>query len=306
MRKRLFVILIGLLVLIQGCAPAALPTPTATPTIDPATPAAATSAVETKAAEEALAAANAQATADALSTVSAQETADAIVFGTQTAAAQATAAELSLHKTSTAAVKQTQSAFAAATTTARANYVTGLIDKLVSENYLTTNAGQSYELDDFDLSVAKINYYTWDPVPYTAENFVVDTDMAWESASESAQWFTSGCGFVFRAEMDSNKHYFVYLGLDGYVYVLSNINGRISMVTSGYYGQLERMEGGAHFTMAVEDRLITVIVNDKEVISDSAAVLKGNGLAYTMVSGINSGFGTHCVMTNTVLWKMKK
>jgi hypothetical protein len=305
MPKKLFVILIVLLVLIQGCAPSAPTTPTATPTIDPATPTAATAAAETKAAEEALAAANAQATADALSTAGAQETADAAVFGTQTAVAQATAAELSLRKTSTAAAKETQSAYAAATQGAQDSYIQGVIDTLVQDSFLTTNKGEYERLDDLTRSEAMINYYNWDMIPYFAKDFVIDTDLTWESASDKANWWNSGCGFVFRLD-DSGKHYLIFLALDGNVYWYRNDGAGIYSVKQGYFGKLDNMAGSAHFTMAVEDKLVTVLIDGKKVFSSLNAVYEGLGLGYTLVSGTNKDFGTQCDWTNTYIWSVNK
>jgi hypothetical protein len=310
MRKIMYVFLIGLLVLIQGCVPASAPAAPAesqaTSTIDPATPAAATAAAQAKSAEETQAAQNAQATADALATISAQETADAAVFGTQTAVAQATADQRAFNQTATAQAKQTQAAYAAATQSAMDAYMNGVINDLVTNGFLTTANGSYNVLDPYSASEAMINYYNWDALPYTAKNFVIDTDIAWESASETANWWNSGCGFVFRASNDNNKHYIVFLALDGNVYWYQNNNGNISKVTTGYYGKLENMKGSAHMTLAAEDKLLTVLIDGKKVISRSSAAYDGDLIAYTLVSGTNKGFGTSCEWTNTYLWEVNK
>lgn len=225
------------------------------------------------------------------------------MYGTETAVAEATAAQLAIQGTGTASVRQTQAADIAATSTANAQAVYTMIDGFVAEGYLSTNQGSYFRIDDFSTSLAMINYYSWKQLPYFAQDFVIDTDFSWESASESAQWFTSGCGFVFR--LDSNdRHYMTFLGLDGYVYVISNVNNNVTQVTRGYYGELERMEGSAHFTLIVEGRLLTILVNDKEVINNSVAALDGDGIGMTMVSGINTGFGIRCKMTDTLLWEV--
>jgi hypothetical protein len=63
--------------------------------------------------------------------------------------------------------------------------------------------------------------------------------------------------------------------------------------------------GQAQLMLAVQGSQINIYVNDELVHSRKDAKLTSGELAYTLVSGTNKDYGTHCTMTNVELWQLK-
>ncbi|MBN1264362.1 MAG: hypothetical protein JXA25_02635 [Anaerolineales bacterium] len=196
----------------------------------------------------------------------------------------------------------------AATQAAEAAYVTAIaqdmgnrVEGIFKDGYLTSTAGQYYQLDDFNENWAQINWYQWWNTGYAPENFVIRADATWESASDHANFFTSGCGFVFR-ENGADNHYLVYLGMDGIVYFSRIYKGNWKTIGSTFYGHLDIPEDSGELMLAVEGDQVTVYIDGQYVKTWRDNVLEEGNLALTLLSGINTGFGTRCTMENVELW----
>lgn len=295
-----------LLVLLAACSGGKAEA-TATPTLDPGpqqtgTAGAVQDQQATQAAEQTAAAvstaqavqtADAQATLDAEATQQAQSTMDA--QATQTAkyvAIQAAKTE------SAAKFLSTQSA-----ATAIAQPMSDLAIKLLEDGAVTSSAGKLYQIDDFDESWAQMNWYRWWPTGYDPERYIVKTHVKWTSASETANWFNSGCGFVFDAD-DNDNHFFVFLGLDGYATINRQFHGVWSTLVRKYIGKQPIPSGEADFILAVEDDFVTFIVNDEVAAHAHDSQIHKGPLALTLISGTNKDFGTRCEMSDIYLWEL--
>ena len=64
-------------------------------------------------------------------------------------------------------------------------------------------------------------------------------------------------------------------------------------------------EGAADIVLAVEGNWITFLVNGENVLHRQDDALTSGSLNYTVVSGTNKDYGTHCRMTNVKLWVIK-
>jgi hypothetical protein len=158
---------------------------------------------------------------------------------------------------------------------------------------------------DFSESCAQINWYQWWWTGYAPADFVVRANFHWNSASDNANWFNSGCGFVFReAGVEPNDHYLAYLGLDGVVYIERARNGVLTTLSSNYYGRLDIPEGEAEFLLAVDANKFTVFVNDQRVVTAVDGGRSEGYLNYTLVSGTNRDYGTLCEITNVEIWEL--
>lgn len=166
----------------------------------------------------------------------------------------------------------------------------------------TTNGTYSY-LGDFDESVAQIGYLTWWNTGYTPSNFVVRTNVNWDTASRTSNWFETGCGFVFRAE-DNENFYFVFLALDGNVYLRAYVNNVFRDIGKGYYGRVDYPVGSADFILAVDGNKISFLVNDQVVLTKTDSNMSFGDLALTVFSGTNKDYGTRCQMNNIELWEL--
>lgn len=201
------------------------------------------------------------------------------------------------------ALRQTATADAVVAATAQAGSFLEVIQTLQSEGHIETTTGRYYTLSDFHQSWAQINWYQWYYTDYSPANFVIRADAEWESASVKANFWNSGCGFVFREDGVDN-HYVAYLGMDGYVYFARNVRGVYSRLGSSYYGKLDVPADAAELMLAVDGTKITFFVDGDRVHTRTDQGLSEGTLALTLLSGINTDFGTRCRMTNIELWEL--
>ena len=256
----------------------------------------------------------AQATLDVQATLDAQATADAqATEAAATAAAQATAdasatAVANRNATSTAIVERraTSTAVAIASATAQAQPMADIVSQLFTDGYITRTEGDYYQLDDFDEAWAQLGWYAWWPASYDDDlaDFVVHTHAAWTSASDKANPWDSGCGFVFRA-IDQDNYYVTFLGLDGNVYLIRQSHDYNSLIGSDYYGQVGFPDGEADITLVADGDWITILVNGDEVLRRQDQANAAGTLHYTLFSGTNKDYGTHCMLTDVGLWILK-
>jgi len=218
--------------------------------------------------------------------------ASATVEEQEAAAATATQAQ---------ALKETTTAGIAGQATEKASDIYVQVEKLYSDGLLDSKEGRYVTLEDFDESWAQINWYQYRDTGYSPSEYVVQAHTWWSSASDRANWNTSGCGFVF-GEQDKDNHHLVFLGLDGYVYLARILGGKTTVLAQKRYGKLDIPEGQADVMLVVNATHIAYFVNGDQVVSMADHVLKEGSLNLTLLSGTNSGYGTRCKMTEIGLW----
>jgi len=213
-----------------------------------------------------------------------------------------------VHLTEEAATKEaTQEAAIVQTVTAatvQAQPMFDLIQGLYSDGYLSRTDGTYFTIPDYDQSWAQINWYQWYYTGFSPTDFVIKADASWDSASTTANWWNSGCGFVFR-EDEVENHYLAYLALNGRVYFYRSVNNVYAPLGSSYYGKLSTHEGHAQIMLVVEGINITFFVDGEKVHTRQDQGLASGNLDLTLLSGINTGFGTRCRMVNIELWVLK-
>jgi hypothetical protein len=265
---------------------------------------------------QALFTANAQATVRIQQTIQAQETlkfeqTGEAVNTTATADAKAntmansTATAIQV-ATGTAAVVQQQTATANAIiqSTAQAQPMLDLVTQLFNDGNLSTTQGEFFNLIDFDESWAQLGWYWFFPTNLSPSDFVIRASASWDSASKTPDPWATGCGFVFREDGVSN-HYLTYLGIDGNVYFSRYYKDKYALIGSDYYGTVGIPEGSADIALAVEGSWITFLVNGEQVLHRQDEALTRGKLDYTLISGTNKDYGTHCRMTNIELWVIR-
>lgn len=168
------------------------------------------------------------------------------------------------------------------------------IDRLVEDQYIPSDDGEFYYMDDFSEEWAQMYWYQWYYVTsLDISNFVVRTNITWESASNTPQWSDSGCGFVFR-EIDADNHMKANLALDGSVYINGYRNGKfLSYGKKSYASHSTR--GEAEFVLVVNGTTVNIFI-DGNLVQTAKDILMDNPgkLAYVVVSGTNKDFGTRC------------
>lgn len=303
--------LLGVIALVALAAGCSAPTPVATvATVAPT--ASATSGPDYTATAVAVQAAGAIALTFEAAFATGTAHANAGALATQAAATEAVVvgrtATAEQRLTEAAERKVTRTAAAAATlarATAVAQPLQARVAQMVAEGYLKHSDGEYARLDDYSEAWAQINWYQWLWTGYAPTDFVVRADFSWESASNTANWFDSGCGFVFReASRENLDHYLVHLGLDGVVYFYKARGGVGTELASARAEKLDLPNGSAQFMLAVEGDKFTAYVNNRRVITAHDGSLKTGLLNYTLLSGTNRDFGTRCTMENVELWTL--
>ena len=261
--------------------------------------------------------ANAQATVRIQETIQAQDTQKVeqtatVVNTTATSEAEGTAianatATVAAAATGTVAVIQQQTATAKAIlrATAQAQPMLDLVNRLVSDGYLSTSQGEYFPMLDFDHSWAQLGWYQFFSTGFSPSDFVISAHTEWDSAIKSTEAETTGCGIVFR-ENGADNHYLVYLAMNGTAYFTRVYKNAFSLIWSNYYGPVGTPpQGEADIVLAVEGSYVTFFVNGEMVLHQYDDVLSKGSLDYTVISGTNADYGTHCRMTNVNLWVIK-
>jgi hypothetical protein len=175
------------------------------------------------------------------------------------------------------------------------------LEMLQEDGVLLSTDGEYIPLADFDESWAQLNWYRWWRTDFEPERYAVYAETSWSSASDKANWFSSGCGFVI-GEQDEDNHHVIYLGLDGYVY-LSRVNkGDYRNIAKEYYGKVSVPDGDANVLLVVLDDKVHYYVNGTKVLQATDNLLEQGGLGLTLLSGTNKDYGTRCEMTDIGLW----
>lgn len=301
---------IFILLLLASCRPAATeapPTPTGTP--DLRTPLALTAEAQTQLAADAQATLDAQATADL-------QTATAASEATATASSVNATATLVMQRTETSGTAQAKNTQNAATrvasteqaiteATEQAQPMADLLEQLKADGYLTSTTGEYMRYPDHEQEQAKINYLDIFPTFLSPESFVIRVDIAYQSASDVANWFNSSCGFLFRSDLDKGDFYQAVLSLDGNVEIKRWRNSNPAPLATTYYGQMDTPNGNFEMVLIVEGPQIAVLINGVKVIQLSDSVLTDGDLFFTLTSGTNKDYGTRCSFSNIDLWELK-
>ena len=160
---------------------------------------------------------------------------------------------------------------------------------------------QRYDLPSFDQSLALLGEFRSWTTGYSADDFIIESDLNWESASRAANWDQSGCGFVFSMQDENNLHA-AYLALDGYVRLFRLVDGDYYGLKGGFYQRLDTPQGNAQLTLQKDGQEITVYINQQEVVRLEDPVLTSGEIAFAVFSGTNKPDGIHCQMDNSKLW----
>ncbi len=188
--------------------------------------------------------------------------------------------------------------------TAMADPMMARVDTLLADGHLSSSAGTYFPLEDFSENRPQLNWYLWWQTGHEPTDFVIRADVDWESASETADWWNSGCGFVFRGQNTVN-HYRAYLALDGNVYFNAVVNGGWVDLGRGYVGRIDNLSGSAEIMLVMEDDMMVFFVDGERVYVRSYGGLDEGYLAMTLASGTNKDYGTRCSFTNIDLWELE-
>ena len=286
--KALFVLVVCFVLSLAACAPAKPPTATPVP------PAMVTAAA--KQTEDAV-------KNQALQTSTAKQAALDKAAASQAALTQTEAARPTATKTPTPTNTPTPTITPNLQATQKYEAMFAKIEQYAKDGYIPSTNGTYNPLPDYADSYAQINYYRWYPTGFAPENFVIEADVEYASASDIANWVESGCGFVFHVD-SNNNHYAVFLVMDGHTFSHAMSDGKFYPIGDAYFDKLAIPSGKVHIALVVNGNHYAFFVNGKlaQKYEGYQGKLTSGDLAYSIISGTNTGFGTACKFTNSELW----
>lgn len=191
--------------------------------------------------------------------------------------------------------------------TQKAEAFQDILRNFQEKGYIGTTDGESTYLKDFEGEYAKLGYYYkwWWPLgDKEYGNFVFSAHFKWDSSGSTSD--ASGCGVGFGIKPNEN-HYAVFLDRENIFLVRAKGTQLYRMGTSGgkRFPTIP-IPAKADFVLAVWDQNVTVSVNDAIVTYILSSELTGEGkLAFSVLSGTNGGYGTHCEMSDIIFWTPK-
>lgn len=181
-----------------------------------------------------------------------------------------------------------------------------LLQDLKAKGVISTVDGSYHHIPDFKQDWAQIGYYQYWFTEYDSRNFVVQADIEIESASKTANFGDSGCGFVYHT-WDGSTHHATLLMMDGKVKTYRSVKNNWTSLKGGSVGKVKPPFTKAHMVLVVENQKIVVFIDGNEVVNFEDPKLLDDlnkKLALTLASGTNKGFGTRCIMKNMDLWRL--
>lgn len=187
--------------------------------------------------------------------------------------------------------------------TVQASPMLAHVEQLYDQGVLKSIRGTYFQLSDFDASWALRDYYDLLLTDYTVSDFVVGSQIEWDSVETNANNWNSGCGFVFRLNARGD-HYLVFLGSDGWAYLYLTVDHRLSKLGRGRFSDVGLTSGMATFVLVGQGENFTLFVNDAQIFELEDSSLSTGFLGFAIASGTNQDPGTHCQMKNVELWKL--
>jgi hypothetical protein len=171
------------------------------------------------------------------------------------------------------------------------------------DGLLSQPEGKFISLPPFSESWAFLNYYDGVPTFQSPTNFVVTAELSLESASDTANWFASGCGFIF-GDVDRDHHYLAVFTMDGYANLARFQDGEVIFLQKQYYGRVDFPDERIQFTLIVDGQIIMIYVNGERLVREAEPAAQEGMLSYALVSGTNKDFGTRCNLEKVELWEL--
>jgi len=187
------------------------------------------------------------------------------------------------------------------------------IQGYVSSGYLPSANGTLYSLKDNSLDLAQRNFLDFFDSGYkdTVKDFAAWGDVNWSTDGPVSMPAYSGCGFSFHFKGNG----------DAYTALLTNDRVLLTWCFSGLgnrCGAIGKTRGAgrlgysspakAHFELIVNDIHAYVLVDGQftgEYTLFDDKLTNPGYFVYTIVSGTNHGYGTHCEIANAQLWVPK-
>jgi len=182
-----------------------------------------------------------------------------------------------------------------------------VVQKIHDAGQISTTEGKFVELDDYGDDLASKLSYSWGDTSVSARNFIVQADFEWSTAIKTTN--LSGCGFVYRIQPNKD-HYLILLDSYAGIKLASSTDRGTYSMGSPSKGDQKLADYGsgpyhAKFTMVVNDLKNYVYVDDVyygEYDLLEFRITESGPFAGALLSATESGYGTHCAITNIRAW----
>jgi hypothetical protein len=180
------------------------------------------------------------------------------------------------------------------------------VQQYARDNYLPSTSGTYQRLNDQIHYNSDTDHSKWTDTGLVLEDFVYESDLAWENTTETIGDNPAGCGLLFHSN-GNNNYIIALIGLDGNIYMGSVINGELQSMDKSHFGKVQVSQGNTHIALVVSGIHYTFFVNDKKIMQNKSEAdnLKTGQLIYVVFSGSDKGVGTTCKFTNIDLWTVK-
>ncbi len=171
--------------------------------------------------------------------------------------------------------------------------------EIVALGYTASTEGAYFQLENFKDTYAQIDQHKVFLLEEAPVNFIIRAEASWESASETPNLQTAGCGFAFHAQ--GANHYTAFLSMDGYAR-LQRVEDRQTLGTwDQFYRVLDIPADTAELLLLVENNRVVFLVDGVKMLDAVDEKLPTGALGYVIYSGTNKDFGTRCVLENVEL-----
>lgn len=179
-----------------------------------------------------------------------------------------------------------------------------LLQTFEEKGYVSTTDGTAKTIKPFDEEWAQLNWYQWWPEGEVNSDFVFRGHFKWSAAISSPE--ISGCGIIFGLQ-DNSDHYAVFLDKSRILFLMARGSNVYNVGKTRGSGRLAlTLPAEAEFAIAVKGQSAYVSVDGEvtEYTLSQDQTTKG-AFALSLLSGTNKDYGTHCEITDMILWTAK-
>lgn len=179
-----------------------------------------------------------------------------------------------------------------------------LLQTFEEKGYVSTTEGSAKTIKPFDEEWAQLNWYQWWPEGNVNSDFVFSGHFKWSAAISSPE--ISGCGIIFGLQ-DNSDHYAVFLDKSRILFLMARGSHVYNVGKTRGSGRLAlTLPAEAEFAISVKGQSAYVSVDGEvtEYTLSQDQTTKG-AFALSLLSGTNKDYGTHCEITDMILWTAK-
>jgi hypothetical protein len=179
-----------------------------------------------------------------------------------------------------------------------------ILEEYVNNGYIGTTDGKITDLDDFEENWAQLGWYQWWPQDDVMADFVFKGHISWSSGINTPE--VSGCGIIFGLQ-ENDDHYAVFIDKGRILFLMGRGSNVYNVGKTSGSGRLNYGNPAeADLIVAIKEQIAYISVDgDVTKYTLSADQTSRGTFALSILSGTNKDYGTHCEMTDMMLWVAK-